>query len=283
MAVKLAMKKAAGAAAGEDDDRNGRRSRRESAVEMREVIEEYSESTSRLRQLLEERQREDAELRRLLSNSVITGAAAPTRADSRATGVNMDADAVRAEAQRIIDANRSGRGMSMPTMSAVAARAAEDPQQGDQLVTTQVKTGESIVNFYTLVAAGVSFLPGGFGLAAVFTTQVLMLRSIAQAFGQNMSGTLASTIVSAGIATLFDAGLVGGAKLLAMVALPGTFGGVLSVIASPAAAVAATQALGKVVLQQLETSGTRELTRGLAEHVRTRMADAFREAQAKAA
>jgi len=251
---------------------------------MREIVEEYSDSTSRLRQLLEERQREDAELRKLLSNSAISGAAPATGAETKTTtGLSLGADSVLAEAQRIIEANRSGRGLSMPTISPVALRAAVDPEQGDQLVTTQVKTGESIVNFYTLVASGVSFLPGGFGFAAVFTTQVLMLRSVAQAFGQQMSASLASTIVSAGLATLFDAGLVGGAKLLAMVALPGAFGGILSVLASPAAEVASTQALGKLVLQQLETSSTRDLTRGLAEHVRTRMADAFREAQAKAA
>jgi hypothetical protein len=110
------------------------------------------------------------------------------------------------------------------TLPDLAQKVMSDPVGGTTQLSDQVAAAEAKINFYTVVAGGTSFLPFGFGFASVFATQILMLRDIAQVFGTQVSHSLATDIVIAGLGTAFEAGLAGRAQLLASVALPRPLG-----------------------------------------------------------
>jgi uncharacterized protein (DUF697 family) len=289
MATKKAAKRAATkVAAPANGNGNGKRATRdrENLVEvMREHSEGLKKTKDEVRKLAEANLKQGEELMRLLNDpSAQTGQAGP---EMRSAGTSMRSDGnlpagmgqqLADMEQRLLEAMQAARGIAAGTRrSGLAMRAAEDPVAGTDEVTEKLAAAQSVVNLYSIVAGGISFLPGGFGFAAVFTTQVLMLRSIGEVFGQTISNSLATTVVSAALGTAFDAGLAGGVRLLAMSALPVTLGTVVGVIATPAAAIAATQALGRLVVQQFQTAGVLEVSRGFAEHLRSRFPGAYKE------
>jgi uncharacterized protein (DUF697 family) len=146
--------------------------------------------------------------------------------------------------------------------------AAEEPTTATTVIEQQTKEAQEVVNFYSLVAAGVGLLPGlGLSFAGVFATQVLMVRDIAAAFGRDLSNQKATTAITALLGTSFGAGIGGGLQALTWAAFPSSIGGVLGVIANPVASYAACQAVGSVFINGFQNENRQEVTKGLAGQV----------------
>jgi uncharacterized protein (DUF697 family) len=146
----------------------------------------------------------------------------------------------------------------------------DEPATAATLVEEQTKKAQQVVDFYSLVASGIGLLPGmGLSFMGVFATQVLMVRDIAAAFGQDWTTHKTSTAVTALLGTAFGVGIGGGLRSLVWSAFPGTIGGAIGVLASPVASYATCQAVGQVFIGQFQNENQQVITKGLAAQVQS--------------
>jgi len=158
--------------------------------------------------------------------------------------------------------------ISVPS-SMLSALSAEEPTAATDLVESQVKKAQEVVDFYATIAAGVSFLPSAAGFASVFAVQILMVRDIAAQFGRDLSTQKITTAIAALLGTAFEMGIGSGFQALVWGAFPGSIGGVLGVLVNPVAGYATAQAVGAVFINQFQGDNHQELTKGLAQQVET--------------
>jgi uncharacterized protein (DUF697 family) len=123
-------------------------------------------------------------------------------------------------------------------------------------MSTNLQAGADIINKYSLIAGGTGFVPVPLvDVAAVTTTQLLMVKKLAHLYGHTFSENWGKSTIGALVGGLVSTQLAYGTGGALLRSVP-VAGWTLGALAMPAFATATTYALGKVFLAHFEAGGT---------------------------
>jgi len=121
---------------------------------------------------------------------------------------------------------------------------------------TSLQHSEAIIKHYSLISAGVGFVPLPLlNWAGIITAQALMVAEIGRAFGvAPTTKERIRTLIVALVASIFQKEI--GIRLAGGLLLVPVIGSVAAIFATPAMAWAATQGVGKVFETHFASGGT---------------------------
>ncbi len=166
---------------------------------------------------------------------------------------HLDAEPLKARAQRIIGSIRSHIPKMGADQSKIDAVTAHEPAEP----LSPIDKSMSTVSLYSKIAAGVGLLPGGLlNFAGILAVQVTMVWKIANNFGhsegkERIRGSILS-LIGAAVPTT-----IGHGAGIAIAAIPALLAGtVVYFIVTPVLAYAMTQAIGNAFIMHFESGGT---------------------------